>query len=75
MSRPTLILKSLLLLLLAFLAYLKVTHPNPDWVFEILTDLAIVLIVLGTAEILVSFFYAWLLSLSLNLEKLKIKKL
>jgi len=68
MSRPRLILKSLLLLLLAFLAYLKVMLPNPDWVFEVSTDLAIVLILLGIAEIMVSFFYTWLTSLFLHLK-------
>lgn len=61
-------------MLLACIVYLKVNNPNPDWVFEISTDLAIVLIVLGAAEVAVAFFYAWVSSLFLHLEKIKIKK-
>ena len=60
---------------LAFLAYQKIKHPNPDWVVEVSTDLAIVLIVLGTAEAVLCSFCNSVSSLFHRIEKIKSKKI
>jgi hypothetical protein len=70
MKRLKLILKSLLLLFLSILVYLKVKNPNPDLVFEITTDLTIVLIALGVAEFAMCFFYIWISSLFISRKKI-----
>lgn len=64
-----LILKSFLLLLIANVVYLKVNNPNPDWLFEISTDMIIVFIALGMAEIIIRFFYSWFSSFFPILKK------
>jgi hypothetical protein len=73
MTRQRLLIKLLLWLLVAALVNLKIKNPNPDEVFEISTDMVIVLILLGIAEMAVCFFFVWLTSFFPHLEKIKSK--
>ncbi len=60
------------------LVYLKVKNHHPDWMFEIVTDVAIVIILLGVGEIIFGFLLAWLsfyVSKTFRYIKIKNKKI